>query len=176
MQLLERFYDPTAGQILLDGRDIRTLDLQWYRGNVGLVSQVSNKLFMPSQVICHCKKGFAKVGEAYVSFMMWHLVLEKTSDDLLICLTHRASCSLPIGLKHWHLQEPTLFATDIWSNIAYGRPGATQADVEHAASVANAHSFISALPLGYRTQVGEKGQSDLSVISIDCGLQLYIVL
>ena len=50
-----------------------------------------------------------------------------------------------------------MFATDIFSNIAYGRPGATQADVEQAASIANAHSFISTLPLGYRTQVGDKG-------------------
>lgn len=57
------------------------------------------------------------------------------------------------------MQEPTLFATDIWSNIAYGRPGATQAEIEEAARIANAHSFISTLPLGYQTQVGEKGES-----------------
>lgn len=56
-----------------------------------------------------------------------------------------------------HLQEPTLFASDILSNIAYGRPSATRAEIEEAASIANAHSFIKRLPQGYETQVGEKG-------------------
>lgn len=55
------------------------------------------------------------------------------------------------------LQEPTLFASDIFSNIAYGQPGATLADVKAAAETANAHGFISALPLGYETPVGDKG-------------------
>ena len=56
-----------------------------------------------------------------------------------------------------YLQEPTLFASDILSNIAYGRPSATRAEIEEAASIANAHSFIKRLPQGYETQVGEKG-------------------
>ena len=55
------------------------------------------------------------------------------------------------------MQEPTLFASDILSNIAYGRPAATRAEIEEAATIANAHSFIKKLPLGYDTQVGEKG-------------------
>ena len=46
-------------------------------------------------------------------------------------------------------QEPTLFATTIGANIAYGKPGATAADIEAAAISANAHSFISALPHAY---------------------------
>ena len=45
-------------------------------------------------------------------------------------------------------QEPTLFATTIRANIAYGKPGATDAEVEAAAASANAHGFISALPNG----------------------------
>ncbi len=43
-------------------------------------------------------------------------------------------------------QEPTLFASTIGANIAYGKPGATPADIEAAAISANAHSFITALP------------------------------
>lgn len=55
------------------------------------------------------------------------------------------------------MQEPTLFASDILSNIAYGRPGASLEDIQQAAKTANAHNFISALPLGYKTHVGDKG-------------------
>lgn len=54
-------------------------------------------------------------------------------------------------------QEPMLFATTIFDNIQYGRPGASEEDVYAAAKAANAHDFIVNLPRGYRTQVGEKG-------------------
>ena len=37
--LLERFYDPQSGAVLLDGRDVRTLNLAWLRGRIGLVGQ-----------------------------------------------------------------------------------------------------------------------------------------
>lgn len=54
-------------------------------------------------------------------------------------------------------QEPTLFSGTIRENIAYGRPDASDRDVEHAARVANAHDFIVALPGGYDSRVGERG-------------------
>eukprot|EP01018_Ginkgo_biloba_P034881 Gb_13908 [translate_table: standard] len=54
-------------------------------------------------------------------------------------------------------QEPALFATTIYENIMYGREGATEAEVIEAAKLANAHSFISSLPDGYQTEVGERG-------------------
>jgi ATP-binding cassette, subfamily B (MDR/TAP), member 1 len=92
IQLLERFYDPAAGLITVDGHDIRSLSLGWYRDHVGLVSQ-----------------------------------------------------------------DPTLFATSIRENIAMGRAGATEKDIQEAAKAASAHNFISRLPQGYSTQVGEKG-------------------
>lgn len=50
-----------------------------------------------------------------------------------------------------------LFSTTIGDNIAYGKSGASQAEIEAAAKLANAHDFIMALPDGYRTAVGEKG-------------------
>ncbi|XP_039146012.1 ABC transporter B family member 19 [Dioscorea cayenensis subsp. rotundata] len=90
--LIERFYDPNQGQVLLDNVDIRTLQLKWLRDQIGLVNQ-----------------------------------------------------------------EPALFATTILENILYGKPDATMAEVENAASAANAHSFIALLPNGYNTQVGERG-------------------
>ncbi|KAF3595455.1 hypothetical protein DY000_02025488 [Brassica cretica] len=94
VSLIERFYDPNngAGQILLDGVEIKTLQLKFLREQIGLVNQ-----------------------------------------------------------------EPALFATTILENILYGKPGATMVEVEAAASAANAHSFITLLPKGYDTQVGERG-------------------
>ncbi|KAK9119341.1 hypothetical protein Scep_017434 [Stephania cephalantha] len=92
ISLIERFYDPNQGQILLDGVDIRILQLKWLRDQIGLVNQ-----------------------------------------------------------------EPVLFSTTILGNILYGKPEATIAEVEAAATAANAHCFITLLPNGYDTQVGERG-------------------
>ncbi|MRN65361.1 ABC transporter ATP-binding protein [Brucella sp. 10RB9213] len=54
-------------------------------------------------------------------------------------------------------QEPILFHRTLAENIAYARPGASQAEIEEAARLASAHDFISRLPKGYRTLVGERG-------------------
>lgn len=54
-------------------------------------------------------------------------------------------------------QEPVLFHRTLAENIGYGRGDATQAEIEEAARLANAHDFIMALPKGYRTPVGERG-------------------
>jgi ATP-binding cassette subfamily B protein len=55
------------------------------------------------------------------------------------------------------LQEPILFSTSIAENIAYARPGARERDIVAAARAAGGHAFISALPDGYLTQVGDRG-------------------
>jgi len=55
------------------------------------------------------------------------------------------------------LQEPVLFSTSIAENIAYARADADSAAIEAAARAANAHDFITALPEGYASQVGERG-------------------
>ncbi|CAN5551302.1 ABC transporter ATP-binding protein [soil metagenome] len=55
------------------------------------------------------------------------------------------------------LQETTLFAATIRENIAFGRPDATDAEVEAAAQAAQAHDFIQSMPDGYATHVGERG-------------------
>jgi ATP-binding cassette subfamily B protein/subfamily B ATP-binding cassette protein MsbA len=55
------------------------------------------------------------------------------------------------------LQESFLFPVSIGENISYGRPGATQEEIEAAAVAANAHDFIVALPDGYDTVVGDRG-------------------
>jgi len=54
-------------------------------------------------------------------------------------------------------QETTLFNDTIANNIRYGKPGATQEEVETAAASAYAHDFISQLPEGYETNIGDRG-------------------
>jgi ATP-binding cassette subfamily B protein len=54
-------------------------------------------------------------------------------------------------------QEPILFHRSLAENIAYARPDASQAEIEHAARLANAHEFIARLPRKYQTLVGERG-------------------
>ncbi|KAG6551372.1 hypothetical protein Mapa_007018 [Marchantia paleacea] len=90
--LLERFYDPLSGRVMVDGKDIRKYNLKSLRQHIALVQQ-----------------------------------------------------------------EPALFATTIYENIVYGRAGATEAEVIEAAKAANAHNYISGLPMGYQTEVGERG-------------------
>jgi ABC-type multidrug transport system fused ATPase/permease subunit len=54
-------------------------------------------------------------------------------------------------------QDVMLFGGTIRENIEYGKPGATQAEIEEAARKANAHDFITSFPEGYDTVVGERG-------------------
>ncbi|CAG8467342.1 5545_t:CDS:10 [Racocetra persica] len=73
-----------------------------------------------------------------------------------------------VNVKQWNLeylranmalvgQEPVLFDLTIAENIAYGKEGCTKEEIEEAAKEANIHNFITALPDGYNTRVGENG-------------------
>jgi ATP-binding cassette subfamily B protein len=90
--LIPRFYDVTAGAILLDEQDIRTIRLSSLRRRIGVVQQ-----------------------------------------------------------------DVYLFSGTVAENIAYGRPGASRAEVIAAARQAHAHEFIQALPHGYDTHIGQRG-------------------
>jgi len=90
--LIPRFYDPTAGQVLLDGHDVREVQLSSLRSQIGIV-----------------------------------------------------------------LQEALLFSGTVRENVAYGRPAASLSEIEAATRAAQAHDFISSLPQGYDTVVGERG-------------------
>ena len=66
----------------------------------------------------------------------------------------QASLRAAIGIVP---QDTVLFNDTVHYNIAYGRPGATRAEVEAAARAAHIHDFIAATPAGYETMVGERG-------------------
>ena len=54
-------------------------------------------------------------------------------------------------------QEPVIFDTDVWKNISYSKPNASEAEIISAAQVAAATEFIDRLPDGYNTNLGERG-------------------
>jgi ABC-type transport system involved in Fe-S cluster assembly fused permease/ATPase subunit len=91
-RMLFRFYDVTAGRIVIDGQDIRDVTQESLRAAIGVVPQ-----------------------------------------------------------------DTVLFNDTIRYNIAYGRPGATRAEIEAAAKAAQVHDFVLRLPDGYDTRVGERG-------------------
>jgi ATP-binding cassette, subfamily B, bacterial len=77
-------------------------------------------------------------------------------DGVELKLLKQSSLRRNIGVV---LQDPLLFNDTVGNNIAYGKPNASRSEIEAAAKAANAHSFISALPLGYDTMTGERGNS-----------------
>ncbi|MFM0337819.1 ABC transporter ATP-binding protein [Paraburkholderia fungorum] len=77
-----------------------------------------------------------------------------TIDGQDIARVQQASLRSQIAIVQ---QEPVLFHRSLAENIAYARPGASRAEIERAARLASAHDFITALPNGYDTLVGERG-------------------
>ncbi|CAB3805309.1 Vitamin B12 import ATP-binding protein BtuD [Paraburkholderia ultramafica] len=77
-----------------------------------------------------------------------------TIDGQDIAHVRQASLRSQIAIVQ---QEPVLFHRSLAENIAYARPGASRAEIERAARLASAHGFITALPNGYDTLVGERG-------------------
>lgn len=78
-----------------------------------------------------------------------------TFDDVDIRDVQLASLRHQIGIV---TQETVLFDDTVARNIAYGCPGASRGAIEDAARAAHAHEFIAALPQGYETLIGERGQ------------------
>lgn len=77
-----------------------------------------------------------------------------TIDGQDVAAVAQASLRAQIAIVQ---QEPVLFHRSLAENIAYARPAATMAEIERAARLANAHEFITVLPKGYGTLVGERG-------------------
>ncbi len=77
-------------------------------------------------------------------------------DDIDIRTVTQASLRRQMGFV---LQDNILFAGTVAENIAFGRPNASQTEIEAAAQVANVHKFVTTLPQGYATVLGERGAS-----------------
>lgn len=90
-----------------------------------------------------------------------------TIDGIDVRSVTQASLRRQIGIV---LQDTILFSGTVAENIAFGRPNATQAEIEEAAQVANVHELIRTLPQGYSTYLGERGamlsQGQRQLISI----------
>ncbi|MBN3906879.1 MAG: ABC transporter ATP-binding protein [Nostoc sp. NMS1] len=88
-------------------------------------------------------------------------------DDIDVRSVTQASLRRQIGIV---LQDNILFSGTVAENIAFGAPYTSQADIEAAAQLANVHEFITSLPQGYTTQLGERGaplsQGQRQLISI----------
>jgi ATP-binding cassette subfamily B protein len=88
-------------------------------------------------------------------------------DGIDIRSVTQSSLRRQIGIV---LQDNILFSGTVAENIAFGRPNASQAEIEAAAQLANVHDFILSLPQGYQTQLGERGaplsQGQRQLISI----------
>ncbi len=120
---------------------IRGLDLQIEPGEmIGLVGHSGSGKSTLVNLICR----FYDVSDGAIS-------VDGTDIRRFSVADYRRS----IGLV---LQEPFLFFGTIAENIAYGKPGATRAEIVGAARAAHAHEFILRLPQGYDSLVGERGQ------------------
>ncbi|HEY9824254.1 MAG TPA: ABC transporter ATP-binding protein, partial [Stenomitos sp.] len=88
-------------------------------------------------------------------------------DGIDVRTVTQASLRRQIGIV---LQDNILFSGTVAQNIAFGRPDASQVEIEAAAQMANVHEFITSLPQGYATQLGERGaplsQGQRQLISI----------
>jgi ATP-binding cassette subfamily B protein len=97
-------------------------------------------------------------GKTTITKLLLRFTDVKTGDILIdgqnIAKVTQDSLRKNIGLVP---QEPILFHRTILENIQYGKPGASKDDVIKAAKLANCHNFISSLPKGYGTYVGERG-------------------
>ena len=87
-----------------------------------------------------------------------------------------------VGLREWPLQElreqfalvpqqPVLFSANVWDNLRYGRPDATEEDVQAAVKAAYADEFIENLPEGYDSFLGDQGVKLSGGLSSSIGSQ-----
>ncbi len=130
MALVLRLYDPLSGDILLDGIPYKDINIKSLRGSIGYVGQ-EPVLF----------------SGAFVWSGWWLGSASTQPEDRP---THQQNDT------HTHDTHATHTAS-IRENIRSGKPEATDAEVEAAARMANAHDFIASFPRAYETPCGEGG-------------------
>lgn len=127
----------------------------FYEANRGILNDISFEM-LPGQTTAVV--GQSGAGKSTLSRLMFRFYDVQGGaiylDGQDIKSLQQASLRKAIGIVP---QDTVLFNDSIGFNIAYGKPGATQQEVEAAAKSAQIHDFISRLPKGYDTDVGERG-------------------
>lgn len=154
---------PGAAELMLDGApriEFEAVDFR-YRPGLPIVLSGLDLSIQPGQTVALV--GATGAGKSSIANLIARFYeVEKgvvKIDGVDVRDVTQASLHRQIGLVP---QDAFLFSVSIADNIRYGRPDATDAEVEQAARLANAHEFISARPEGYQTLVQE-GAANLSV-------------
>ena len=127
----------------------------FYEANRGILNGISFEM-LPGQTTAVV--GHSGAGKSTLSRLLFRFYDVQGGaiylDGQDIKSVQQASLRQTIGIVP---QDTVLFNDSIGFNIAYGKPGATQQEIEAAAKSAQIHDFISRLPKGYDTDVGERG-------------------
>jgi ATP-binding cassette subfamily B protein len=127
----------------------------YYEKNRGILNQVTFDM-LPGQTTAVV--GQSGAGKSTLSRLLFRFYDVQSGaiyiDGQNIKTVKQASLRQAIGIVP---QDTVLFNDTIGFNIAYGKPGASQAEIESAAKSAQIHNFITSLPNGYNTDVGERG-------------------
>ena len=127
----------------------------FYEANRGILNDISFAM-LPGQTTAVV--GHSGAGKSTLSRLLFRFYDAQGGaiylDEQDIKSVQQASLRQAVGIVP---QDTVLFNDTIGFNIAYGKPGATQQEIEAAAKSAQIHDFISRLPKGYDTDVGERG-------------------
>ncbi|CAN6133717.1 ATM1 ABC-type transport system involved in Fe-S cluster assembly, permease and ATPase components [Methylophilaceae bacterium] len=127
----------------------------FYEANRGILNGISFAM-LPGQTTAVV--GHSGAGKSTLSRLLFRFYDVQGGaiylDEQDIKSVQQASLRQAVGIVP---QDTVLFNDSIGFNIAYGKPGATQQEIEAAAKSAQIHDFISRLPKGYDTDVGERG-------------------
>ncbi len=147
---------PGAGPLAVAGGAIRFENVDFsYDGERAILREVSFEVPAGATVAVVGASGSGKSTLARLLFRFYDVGAGRILvDGQDIREVTQASVRAAIGIVP---QDTVLFNDTILYNVAYGRPGATRAEVEEAAKVAHIADFIAALPLGWETTVGERG-------------------
>ena len=147
---------PGASALVVTGGEVRFEDVSFaYEPDRQILDHVSFTIPAGRTVAVVGPSGSGKSTLARLLFRFYDVTGGRiTIDRQDIRAVQQASVRAAIGIVP---QDTVLFNDTIEYNIAYGRPGATQDEIFAAARLAQIHAFVTALPQGYQTPVGERG-------------------
>jgi ATP-binding cassette subfamily B (MDR/TAP) protein 1 len=148
MSLLLRFYDPSSGEILLDGVDIKTLNVRWLRSQIGYVGQ--EPVLFQGSVSDNVSKGRATYGDTRL-LSLEEVMKESDASAASSC----CSTLVPPSTKKEAYKSVPPSDLEAPTSTASASSALPPADILDACVASNAHDFISTFSSGYDTDVGE---------------------